>query len=422
MRTILGRLSDLGLEELFRLLTSAGAEGALEIESAGAQSRLWVRQGHVAGEPSAPLVRALALRSGTFCFRPGDVPEAGNWRPVEEFSAHLEMLLEQAGLETVNGDQADAAGPPGPNDPLAELRASLAQLPLPGPPGRILVVTADPRPYRALETEWRRRGWEIDIRDTPEWADGPAPALLIVHLPSSATLAGQGAVWLDLARQAAGGRPPTPVLWVGGLVDPWLRHQAVLAGVEFLLPVPAGSFGEAARWFRDELSLLAERALARRASDTGGEEAAFRDFFVALHVDASPADVRASLLRFSGTFFTRGVLFAVRESGFESLGGYGFPRLPASHLPRGDVLLEEVVVSRRSVKPADHPDWGIGALAAGLGVGDALPDGELFPLLSTGECVAIFLGDTPVAEVGDTASLAGLLARAGALLGVASGA
>ncbi len=96
MRAILGRLSDLGIRELFKLLTSVRAEGALEVESPAGPARLSVRQGHVAGEVSASLVVAYATRRGTFCFRPGLAEEVGEWIPVEEFLARLDAAARAA--------------------------------------------------------------------------------------------------------------------------------------------------------------------------------------------------------------------------------------------------------------------------------------------------------------------------------------
>jgi hypothetical protein len=315
----------------------------------------------------------------------------------------------------------DAAGTLGDNatfDPLAELRHSLAEVPLPGVGPRLLVITADPRPYRALEPEWRQRGWDVAVRHDAVWAEGYGPSVVVVHLPTSATLAGQGTAWLELVRRAAKQEPPAPVIWVGGLADPWLRHQAVAAGAEFLIPAPAGEVGESARWFREDLTTVAERLLARRESGVQREAAAFRDFFLALHADASPAEVRASLLRFAGNFYARALLLAVRDEGFDALGGFGLAGAAPGRLPRGTPALEHVVVERRPVSAGDlAPSEQLG-LETALGVGGTPAAMELFPVLRAGECVALLLGHGPLPGVSETSSLASLLARSGSLLGL----
>ncbi len=416
MRAILGRLSDLGLKELFKLLTSVRAEGALEVETPAGRSTLDVKDGHVAGALAAPLVAAFASRTGTFCFRPGLPEGTAEWLPMEEFLARLDAAARAIAVPAAARLEPVPAAASG--DPLAELRESLAEVPLPVGGTRVGVVTADPRPYRALESDWRQRGWDVIVLTDPDWPTGPSPNLLIVHLPSSGTLAGQGDAWLQLVRLAASRKPRIPVLWVGGLTDPWLRHEAILAGADFLLPAPAGDLGETARWFRDELSLLAERLVARSGPGDEEEAEAFRDFFLALHGDAAPAEVRASLLRFASTYFSRGALLAVRDAAFESLGGYGFSSVLPARLPRGVGVLEELVVERRPLRLDECDPAEAGALAAALAVQDGWRHAELFPVFSREDCVALFLGDGPVVHDGGSEGLAALLARSGGMIGV----
>jgi hypothetical protein len=73
VKAILGRLSELGLRELFRVLTSAGTDGVLEVENPAGAARLHFRDGKIAAEITPALVAAFAMRSGTYCFRPGPV-------------------------------------------------------------------------------------------------------------------------------------------------------------------------------------------------------------------------------------------------------------------------------------------------------------------------------------------------------------
>jgi hypothetical protein len=415
VKAILGRLSELGLREISKLLTAAGAEGALDVDGPVGRTSVRFRQGHLAGELTPALVTAYSTRNGTYCFRPGGAGTEGEWLPQEEFFARLDAQVKAAKQD------ANAAGRESgeeQRDPLAELRDSLAEIPIPGGGVRVLIATADPRPYRALIPEWRQRGWEVVIGDAPRWPDPPVPRLVIVHLPTTATLAGQDEVWLGLVRRAATQRPLVPVIWVGAMGDPWLRHQAVQAGVEFMIPAPVGEAGETARWFRDDLTLLADRLLSGHAPGAESDAEAFRDFFLALHVDADPAEVRASLLRFAGTFFARGVLLEVRDTMFESVGGFGFSLAGRGHVPRGVTPLEDVVVERRRVRFDAYPEEGSAGVAKAVGAQGGLDRAEAFPILAGGECQAVFVGDRPVVEVGGTDVLAGVLARSGSHLGL----
>lgn len=413
MKAILGRLGDIALPGLFKLLESAEVTGTLELDCGGSRGTLWIRGGQVAGRIEPEVLRAAAARTGSFCFRPGPLPVTPErWESSRDFLARIDAERVRLSLEEV-GQGVELAG-----DPLADLRSSLEQVHLPAGHPSLAVVTADPRPYRHLEPLWAQRGWTVNVEGDVVFPAGTEPDLLIVHLPSSGTLAGQAETWLNVVRAASQASPPVPVLWVGGLSDPAVRHQAVVLGVEFLLPGPLSESGEAGRWFREELTLLAERILARRGSRGRDEAESLRDFFLALHVDAPPAEVCASLLRLAGDFFLRGALLAVRERAFESLGAYGFVHVPSARLPRGLDLLEDAVVGRSVVLVAGAPAAPQRALAHALAAGTNLEDGVIMPVLLHAECVALFLGDGAVRPSGRHEALAALLARAGGMLGL----
>lgn len=406
MKAIVGRLSELGLRELFRLLTSVRAEGVLQVENAAGTSELQVRHGHVAGPITPTLQLAVASRIGTFMFRPRAMGDA-EWVPMEEFQARLDVMAAQLAGSAV----AEFA------DPLAELRDSLAEVPLPEVGGRVTVISADPRPYRTMEPVWRQRGWQLTLLGEPDLSHATPGGLLLLHLPSAGTLAGHGDQWLALVKHAKALQPPASVVWLGGLADPRLRHEAVMAGVDFLLPAPVGDVGEAAKWFREEITAVVERMLAPRVT-LGGEGQAFRDFFLALHLDAPPAEVRASLLRFAGHFFRRGLLLAVREQGFDPLGEFGFHGASLARLSRGLVLLEEAVIGRAPVDAGQLSVADRTALTAALDISGSLEDAVAFPLLSGRESVAVLVGDGRVSAGEDLAGLAALLARSGPMLGL----
>jgi hypothetical protein len=418
VRAIVGRLSDLGIKELFKLLTSVRAEGSLELETPAGRATLLVRKGHICGEDSAPLVAAYSQRSGTFCFHPETVEEHLEWYPVEEFLARLEAdarLAAKARSAAEEGRAVPASA--AADDPLAELRDSLEDLPLVAGRPRVVVFTADPRPYRGLEVEWRKRGWDVVITPDPAWPGGTRPDVAIMHLPTSATLAGQEETWLRLVGDACQRRPRVSVLWVGGLIDARLRHRAIVAGVDFMIPAPAGDVGETAKWFREEVTLIAERMLTPLGPEGGSDAEAFREFFFALQADADPAEVRASLLRFAGTYFGRAVLLAVGDEAFESLGGYGFTTALPSRVPRGVALLEDAVVDRRGIAAGAH-EREAAALANALGLRDGLENAQVFPILTRGECVAVFLGDRPQPHAGGGEILATLMPRVGGMIGL----
>jgi len=406
VRTVIGRLSDLGLVGLLKLFTSAGVEGKITVETPAGAGTFGVRAGEVAGTLPPAVLQACRARAGVFRFLPGAVKGLGEFRPLEEF---------------LGGMDAPPSAPPehraGPAaDPLAGLRESLAEVALPVLSPVVRVVSADPRPYRTLESDWRQRGWDLRLSAEPAWPRDEDPSVVIVHLPTSATLAGQEHAWLAILDRAAARRPPVPVVWVGGLSDPELRHQAISRGASFLLPGPAGEVGEAARWFREDVTTTVDRLLARRAGGADGPGEAFRDFFLALHMDATPGEVRASLLRLASSFFARGALLAVRDGGFESLGGYGPSFASLVHLPRGSAPLEDAALGRRPVALAEYPAAEVSVLARAVGARGGFSDAMVFPLLEGEECVALFIGDGCSAGVDGASGLDALFARSGAML------
>lgn len=329
MRAIVGRLSDLSLAELLRLLAAASASGELTLRNNEGECKVRVAAGMVEGVFSPPVLVAFHRREGSFTFRPGPVPAEGAWQPMEEFL----VRLARSPLAPVAEDK----------DELSELRESLSEVAPVSSGRRVFVATGDPRPYRGLEVEWGRRGWELRVGFGPAWPEGERFDAVVVHLPGSATLAGQADHWLGVLRRAQAVKPPVPVVWVGGLADARLRHEAVQGGAAFLLPAPAGEAGEAARWFREDLTVVLERVLAKPPEVGAGEGWAFREFFLALHAETTPEETRASLLRLAAHSFSRGLLLAVRDQALDVLGGFGFSPIPR-RLPRGIAALEMVVV------------------------------------------------------------------------------
>lgn len=393
MKTIVGRFADLSLNELLRLLATASAAGELWVGNSAGQAQLRIAAGMVEGEVSPVMLAAYHRREGSFRFQPANLTAETAWQPMEEFL--LRLASEAPAVETKGADA------------LSELRESLVDV-SPAAGGKVLVVTADPRPYKSLEVEWARRGWEVRLQAEPRWPRESAWDVAVFHLPGSATLAGQGNLWLDLLSHASRCQPPVPVVWVGGLADAFLRHEAVQRGAAFLLPAPAGEVGEAARWFRQDLTLLVERLLQRRG-ELATPSSAFQEFFLALHADSVPEEARASLLRLAAAHFSRGLLLACSDQGFEVLGGFGCGALPR-RLPRGLEGLEEVVARGQMLEvPLSHPALAFlaGEQASARG----------FPITLRGSVAGILLAADPRGAT-DPQELAAVAVRVGPLLGL----
>ncbi|MGQ9836320.1 MAG: hypothetical protein ACUVRQ_10200 [Thermoanaerobaculaceae bacterium] len=395
MRTIVGRLPDLGLVELLRLLAAISVTGELVIRNSCGEATLQVAAGAVEGPINPVTVVAYHRKDGSFSFRPTTMEPGPHWQPMEEF---LSKLARETPPQEPAGE-----------DFISALRESLTDV-SPKVLARVLVATADPRPYRGLEVEWARKGWEVNLVNGPDWPEGPTFDVAVFHVPGSATLAGQGDAWLSLLAKANQQRPPVPVVWVGGLADAYLRHQAMQLGVAFLMPAPAGEVGEAARWFREDLSLCLDRLLQQRALASQSPGEAFQELFLALQSETTAEEARASLLRLAATAFQRGVLLACKAENFEVLGGFGCPGL-VHKLPRGIGILEGVVIRGRPALYVREEEPALASLFS--------PEQEVFayPVKVQGQTVGLLLTSGVKAEA-NPQELVAVAAGAGPLLGL----
>lgn len=395
MRTIVGRLPDLGLVELLRLLAAISVTGELVIRNSYGEATLKVAADAIEGPINPVTVVAYHRKDGSFSFRPTTMEPGPQWQPMEEFLSKLAREIPPQ--------------EPAREDFIAALRESLTDV-SPKVLAQVLVATADPRPYRGLEVEWARKGWEVHLVAGPDWPEGPTFDVAVFHLPGSATLAGQGDAWLSLLAKANQQQPPVPVVWVGGLADAYLRHRAMQMGAAFLMPAPAGEVGEAARWFREDLSLCLDRLLQQRALASRPLGAAFQELFLALQSETTAEEARASLLRLAATTFQRGVLLACNAKDFEVLGGFGCPSL-VHKLPRGIGILEAVVTGGR---PAFYVQEEEPALAFLLSPGQEI---FVYPVKLQGQTVGLLLTSGLKAEA-NPQELAAVAAGAGPLLGI----
>ncbi|HSP16180.1 MAG TPA: DUF4388 domain-containing protein [Thermoanaerobaculia bacterium] len=154
---------------------------------------------------------------------------------------------------------------------------------------------------------------------------------------------------IRLLQQLKRRNPRLPVVLVDRTADLRRRHDLLLAGADLYLTRPAaermqpGMAEEELALFADELVLFAERAFAQWEQITGsfGSEAGKRFYEMAERegVDRSfgvlkqlinelsdpndLAQVAATILRLSGEYLDRGALFAVSDSAFVGLGGFG---------------------------------------------------------------------------------------------------
>jgi hypothetical protein len=278
------------------------------------------------------------------------------------------------------------------------------------------VVATDPRLWRGvLDTEWRRRGWKIEILDpdaVDQWSS--AVDVAVIHHQLSITRVGHEQDWIGLIRVLDGRR--VPVIWIGPLGDPMWVHQLVEAGVAFLLPPPAGDAGETVQRFRQTLTAAVHRqlSLGQALASSGESVSPLSELIEALMHQAAPEESAALLLQLAAGHLTRGSLFTIEEVAIRCRAAFGYS-VPAGggNLPRGVGFLERVVRSGLPTYGLDPESAGASSLARALGEGALPAETVVIPVGMRSGVVGILVGDRAGAPLGDLAELEQIARRVG---------
>lgn len=419
-RKLKGRLENLGLAGLFRLLAATGASGRLEVETSEGAFSLGIRGGRVE-TPEPTLVKkichCLDRAAGSFSFDP---QPAG--KPLEggvDLSAILELCRGQSGRDRkgfasdidvdnlLAGEVSTISGPretrihllPAavPEHPLEDLLLELEK----AAPEELLfaqvgVVTGDPRPWRGwIEREWRRRGWELRLFGVVP--DLPMDRLdaLVIHHRLTVTRVGRETQWLELLQRAAASERAIPVVWVGPLGDPVWVARLVEAGASFLLPAPAGEGGAVWQSFQETVTrVLARLVQSGTEKERPSGQPAARELVEALVHGRGPGERIGVLLQLASGTLCSGAVFSVDATAVRCRAGFGFPLSTETPvLPRGIAALETVIRTGRPERSIDPAAAGSRQLARVLGVED-LPAGlVLIPLQSREGTTGLLIGE-----------------------------
>lgn len=445
-RALSGSLEHLAPQALLRLVSATSPSGVLELVTEVGSLRLEVERGRVAVPSPDDLrhaARVLSCSDGFFRFEPTEPPriegealsltafaeaafasrrESGSSDPSVEIERLFdEEIFEIAQLEDRPNIHVLPSEPP--QNPLEDLLADLEA----EAPGELLfaqvgVVAQDPTVWRgALESGWRRRGWEVRLFALTEEVPLEGLDVLVVHHQQATVRAGRETAWLRLIKTAEEAEPRVPVVWVAPLGDPVWTHQLITGGVSFLMPAPQGSTGEALARFSEALSLVVDRQLqARRVA--GGTElpAAVSDLVDALLHDSKPEQAVGSLLQLAAEQLSRGAVLMVEETAIRCRAGFGYPLdRDDTALPRGVGLLERVIRSGEALTEIEPVAGGALRLARVLGVAELPEATAVIPLGRGGAAAGLLVADR---EGGPLPDLAELILLAGRLGGVIVGA
>ena len=436
-RTLSGSLEHLAPPALLRLVSATSPSGVLEIETADGLLRLEVERGRVAMPTKSNLEEAgeiLGSRQGEFRFTPGEVERIeGEVMSLTAYAEAAGAAASNLQIELMLEDESPESQSPLPQanihvlptqplqNPLDELLSDLEA----EAPGDLLfanvgVVTQDPRWWRgALESDWRRRGWQIRQLDFSDQVDFEGLDLLVVHHQQGSARVGSEEDWLQIIRRAGESQPQVPVVWVAPLGDPAWIHQLIEAGVSFLMPAPQGEVGEATARFAESLSKVVDRQLQEQYREgrpplpTGVSE------LVGALLSESDLDQGiTSLLQLAAEHFTRGAVLMAEETAIRCRAGFGYSLEHSSALlPRGIGLLERVIRSGEAFTTIDPDASGSNHLASILGIQDLPATTALIPLGRCGAVAGVLVADREGEELPDVADLVLLVGRLGGVVG-----
>jgi hypothetical protein len=436
-RTLSGSLEHLSPLALLRLVSATSPSGVLEIETAGGFLRLEVEKGRVARPAKVDLENAgeiLGSRRGEFRFTPGEISRLeGEVMSLTAYAEaagaaasnlQMELLLEDEFLEISNRSPLANIHvlPTQPlQNPLDELLSDLQA----EAPGELLfanvgVVTQDPRWWRgALESDWRRRGWQIRRLEFSDQVDFGGLDLLVVHHQQGSARVGSEENWLQLIRRAVESQPPIPVVWVAPLGDPAWIHQLIEAGVSFLMPAPQGEGGEATTRFADSLSKVVDRQIREQQREGHASlPSGVSELIGALLSGSDPDQGISSLLQLAAEHFTRGAVLMAEETSIRCRAGFGYSlERSTAVLPRGIGLIERVIRSGEAFTMIEPGASGSNHLAGVLGIQELPAATALIPLGRCGSVVGVLVADREGEELPDVGDLVLLVGRLGGVVG-----
>lgn len=440
-RILSGSLTHLAPPALMRLLSATATSGVLELVTDEGSFRMEIDHGWTAVPPPDQLDvagRVLACSEGAFRFEPGDVP------PVEGPSLSLGAFADavRTGLRDLDGGQmtdvevdrlvsgeivelAQSATLPNihllpsepPVNPLDDLLQGLAdQAPNELLFAQVGVVAPDPRLWRGVvESEWRRRGWEVRQISTGEDLETTGLDVMVVHQAPGVSRSGKEETWLELVRRARAAEPPVPVVWAAPLGDPSWVHELVAAGVNFLLPVPPGEGGEVQNRFVSDLTLVVDRQLrSQRPMTRSVLPAAVTELVDALLYEADSEQAVGVLLQLASGHLLRGAVLMVEETAIRCRAGYGYPLARGTQaLPRGLGILERVIRSSEPTVGIDGTAGGSQRLAEVLGLEELPSETAVIPLGVGASVTGILVADREGEVLPDLSELVVLAGRLG---------
>jgi hypothetical protein len=441
-RVLSGSLAHLSPPALLRLIAASRASGSLDLVTDVGELRLEVRDGRTAPidpDDASGAADVLECISGAYRFEPvAAAPEAGDdWLALDELSnsvrpripARRNPLASDVDVDRLIagevGEVVAATSAPtihvlpveAAENPLEDLLEGLQE----ASPDEILllsvgVIATDPRMWRgALDHEWRRRGWQVELLDPTgedRWPDGLDAA--VIHHQLSITRVGHEQDWTGLVRRLDD--RGVPVIWVGPLGDPVWVHQLVESGVRFLLPPPSGEAGEAVQRFRDTLTAVVQRqlTLGQALASSGEPGSPLSELIEALVHQGTPGESAALLLQLAAGHLTRGALFTIEETAIRCRAAFGYS-VPAGGgtLPRGIGFLERLIRSAESVNGLDPFSAGGSSLARSLGEEELPSETVVIPVGMRRGVVGVLVGDRVGDPLGDLSELEQIARRVG---------
>lgn len=440
-RPLSGSLKHLSPPALLRLVSVTGASGRLELVTDVGDIQIDIVDGGVrmATERNLEVVaQILESRDGSYRFSPETCPP-GESDVILDAADFLEAVRavrrsQKSGFSSevdveslLAGEVFDLSGggrkpaihhlpDQAVENPLDDLLQELED----SAPGELLldqvgVVSVDPRPWRGgLESQWRRRGWQLRLFPGPDEVDLDDLDLLCVHEHHSLARVGRERAWVELVGRAhAAGKP---VIWIGPPGDPIWVARLIEAGTDFLFPAPRDFGGGTGRRLVVALESVVERWLAGGHRPVRDVEMprGVTDLVDTLLQGFEAEEALGSFLNLAATQLTRGAVFSIEETAVRCRAGFGYPLAPGEGiLPRGVGMVERMIRDGAGVIGIDPAAGGAVRVAQAVGL-ETFPSATVvLPLGNPGNIRGFLVGDRAGESLPDVGDLAMVARRLG---------
>ena len=445
--SLVGRLEDLPLSDILRIVYLSRGTGVLEVMHNDGRHEVTFRRGLIvnASAPSDPslqwyfeqhsldmgsfapadlaklvfarisgLIQTLnSLRGGEFRFRGGELT-------AEQIGYNPNALFRHGGIqpEKILGKNAmQLRALDGLKDTINAGRRGTAAIAKPAE-GTVVLLEENAEIESVLRDALTRRGFEV-VSDAETLLKEDRFFVAVLDVESPAT---QPVSW-RLLDSIKARNPRVPVIIIDRETGIRRRHTAIQAGADLYLAKPASE--DEVALFAEDIVVFASRQFQRAAqSQSPDKERMYRGFRMLMRLISEvsePNDISQlalTILQLASDYVDRGILFALTPTEFATLGRFGLTSPGASlRVARGSMsVLDRVVETRQPYRANVDVAAADQQLLHAFG-GQPPSEIVVLPIMDGDEIVGLLYGDNALNQrtIDDTVGLEVFLSQAGSV-------